>query len=442
MKASFKVLPFIFALGLLTLGASPARAAGVWDAFGLLPFLQDLFTNYGIALRVILAFFIGLALNLTPCVYPLVPITVSYFGGQTSSRSRNLALVGTYGLGMVAMYSSLGIVAALGGGFLGALRGHPLVIGLMALLILAMALSQFGLWEPRLPSRLTTAAGKTRTGLTGTFFMGLTTGVLAASCLLPVVAALMAYVSKSGSLSYGLAIFIPLGLGLAAPLLVLALFSGAISRLPAAGTWLVWVRKLFGVLLVLAALWVAKDLIGEQAYRLGMVLVAAGGGVYLALLEPGGDSRRANLIKTCLGGALLVGAALFLWFSWPSAPVGGAKIAWQPLSAEALQQAKAANKPVLLDFQADWCTYCQLMEKTTYSDPRVVERSKKFVALRLDVTKPTPQKRAIMRALKVRGLPTVVFFNRQGRPMVELNLSGYRNAASFLVWLDLALARS
>jgi len=138
---------------------------------------------------------------------------------------------------------------------------------------------------------------------------------------------------------------------------------------------------------------------------------------------------------------LAAGSLAYLGLTWPSA-APAAQITWRPLTQEVLERAKAQGKPVALDFTADWCAYCRQMDATTYRDDRVVDKMKEFVPLRLDVTQQSPEKRSLMRRLGVRGLPTVVFLNREGKAMPELNLAGYRDASAMLMWLNLVLARS
>ncbi|MCZ6600579.1 MAG: protein-disulfide reductase DsbD family protein, partial [Acidobacteria bacterium] len=194
----------------------------------------------------------GLALNLTPCVFPLIPITIAFFGGQAKrSTWGTLGLSSLYVLGMSATYSTLGVVTALSGRLFGAALQNPWVLGGVALTMVGLALSQFGLYEFRLPG---TAGLSSRRGAFGAFFMGLIVGLVAAPCIGPFVVALLATVAREGDPVLGFWKFFALSLGLGTPFLFLGAFSGSFARLPRAGMWMEGVKHIFGlVLLVMAA---------------------------------------------------------------------------------------------------------------------------------------------------------------------------------------------
>jgi thiol:disulfide interchange protein DsbD len=196
----------------------------------------------------------GLALNLTPCVYPMIPITVSFFGGRAGRDKPSqikLVLHGIcYLMGLALTNSTLGVVAALTGGLMGAMLQNPIVLAVVASVLVLFATSLFGLWELRMPGFLTQAAGKSYSGYFGSLFMGLTLGVVAAPCIGPFVLGLLTWVTGMGNPCFGFLIFFILSLGLRLPLFVLALFSGQLQRLPKAGGWMIWVRKLMGWTLV------------------------------------------------------------------------------------------------------------------------------------------------------------------------------------------------
>jgi len=212
----------------------------------------------------------GMALNLTPCVYPMIPITVSYFGGQVAKggggRGRLVMHGLCYMLGLALTNSLLGVVASLTGGLMGAMLQNPIVLLVVAGVLVFFATSLFGLWEMRLPSGLTQAAAKSYTGYLGTLFMGATLGVVAAPCIGPFVLGLLTWVAGMGSPWLGFVVFFTLSLGLGLPLFVLAMFSGQLEKLPRSGGWMVWVRKLMG--------WV---LIGMAAHFIRPILPGQGG---------------------------------------------------------------------------------------------------------------------------------------------------------------------
>ncbi|MCK4775549.1 MAG: sulfite exporter TauE/SafE family protein, partial [Candidatus Krumholzibacteria bacterium] len=230
----------------------------------------------------LIVFLGGLALNLTPCVYPIIPITVSYFGGQASgSKGNTLILALLYLVGMAAMYSTLGVIAALTGSILGSALQNPLVTAVVAGVMVLLALSMFGLYEIRIPARLSSVAGTAKKGYAGAFLMGLTVGIVAAPCIGPFVLGLLTFVGEKGDPMMGFAIFLTLSLGLGLPYVFLAVASGSISKLPRSGEWMEWVRKLFGVLLLAMAVYFLDPVLPETAYYILFGGLLAVGGVIM-----------------------------------------------------------------------------------------------------------------------------------------------------------------
>jgi thiol:disulfide interchange protein DsbD len=234
----------------------------------------------------------GMALNLTPCVYPLIPITVSYFGGRSGQGQGKLLAHGFfYIIGLAMTNSILGVVAATTGGLMGAMLQNPWVLATVAAVLLVFASSLFGFWELRLPSGLTQAASKNYAGYFGTFFMGMTLGVVAAPCIGPFVLGLLTYVGQQGSPLLGFVLFFSLAMGLGFPYLLLGSFAGAVNRLPASGLWMIGVRKVFGVILVALAAYFAAPLLGPTAAAWTMGLALILGGAYILLVERTGHPQ-------------------------------------------------------------------------------------------------------------------------------------------------------
>ncbi len=379
-----------------------------------------------------ISFGIGFLLNATPCVYPVIPITISFFGSRGTGKRKDAVLGAlAYWAGITAMYSSLGTVAAMTGGIIGqALSYTPVIIVLVAILV-ALALSMFGLWELRMPQSLTRAAAKNRAGLGGAFFMGLLSGVLAAPCAGPVVAGLMGHVAEVGSPVYGFAVFMSLSLGLGLPLAVVAMFSDTVAGLlPRAGEWMIWVRKLFGFMLLTAASYVALPLVGLEAGSWLMASLLAVGGAYLGFVHQGG-AKGFVVFKKVFGVAAILAAAFIVWHH----QTPESQVAWEKFSMHAMNQATQENRPIAIKFTADWCAYCIQMQTTTYADPRVIKALGFFKTMKVDMTKPTQNLRRIQRNLGVTGLPTVVFMDGSGNLMPDMTLKGYADADDFLLHL-------
>lgn len=377
----------------------------------------------------------GLALNLTPCVYPMVPITVSFFGGRTAQDQPGqfkLVLHGLcYLMGLALTNSTLGVVAALTGGLMGAMLQNPIVLTLVAGVLVLFATSLFGLWELRLPGFLSQAAGKSYSGYFGSFFMGLTLGVVAAPCIGPFVLGLLTWVAGMGSPWLGFLVFFILSLGLGLPLFVLALFSGQLQRLPKAGGWMIWVRKLMGWVLVGMAAYFIRPVLPEALKTVLPIAVALAAGLQLGWLDTNTASFKAFAwLKTIAGTLCLVLATL--WISaWA---MRGPGIDWQTWSEQTLQQATEQGKPVIIDFCADWCTPCRELEQVTFHQADVVRQARKdFIMVKVDVTiGGNSLNERLLKQYGVQGVPTVVFLDARGKERADLRLVDFLPPEPFL----------
>jgi thiol:disulfide interchange protein DsbD len=370
--------------------------------------------RWGWGITFVLVALLGAALNLTPCVYPLISVTVALFGGQTAGGEQHtLRRALLYVLGICLSFSTLGMAAALTGSLFGAALQRPAVPVGIALVLIGLAASNFGLWQVRAPAAVTARLGGASEGDLGAMLMGLTMGLVAAPCIGPIVVGLLLFVGARGSAALGFGLFFALGLGMGAPYVGLAALAGRLRRLPRAGEWLLWMEHLFGFLLLGLALYFVAPLLPGVVVRAAVGLLVAAAGVVLGLL---GAARSGSFrIARFTGGvaAVALGVALIVE-GLPGAAIG-AGVAWNEFSDQALAQAAAKGRPAFVDFQAEWCLPCREMEFTTFRDPTVVGLAAEFTTLRVDVTAADEAANEVMHRFKVLGVPTYILFGPDGR---------------------------
>jgi len=393
--------------------------------------LASTLASSGLLISLLIIFIGGLALNLTPCVYPLIPITVGYFGGQSEGNTGRLFLLGAlYVLGMALTYSIIGVITALSGAMFGALLQNQFVIIGIALLFVVLSLSQFGVYEFKLPDSLVAKAGGAKTGIFGAFFMGLTMGIVAAPCIGPFVIGLVTYVAALGDPYYGFLMFFVLALGLGLPYLVLALFSGKIKKLPRAGDWMEGVKHIFGFLLLGMAFYFIDPLLPKSVSKYLLPVYGIVAATILIFVDKTANRIKGfRLFKTIFSGIVLIISVYFLLPSSRLSPD------WEPFTFSAYEEALQNNNKMIIDFYADWCIPCKELDALTFSNPNVIEEMKNFSIFKVDMTQTLSEETEKLRKqFNILGMPTVLLIDSNGK---EVNrLTGFVNANEFLSLIE------
>jgi len=394
-------------------------------------------------------FLLGLGLAFTPCVLPMLPLLSAIVIGQNQRPNmwRAFALSFVYVQGMALTYTLLGlIVAAIGLPFQVALQ-HPYVMIGLSIIFVLLALSMFGVFTLQLPSSLQTKLSllsqQQKAGaLGGVFLMGMIAGLVASPCTSAPLSGALLYVAQSGDLFTGAITLYLLALGMGVPLILITLFGNKI--LPKSGMWMETVKKLFGfVMLALPVFLISRILPDEWTPRLWAMLGTAFF-IWFAFQMPKNGTGWVFRILFLVAAMISV-KPLQTWVwgetSTPSAVENKAvsHVEFKKVKSEAeLQQALAENNKslVMLDLYADWCVACKEFEKETFSDPSVQKAFGDMLLLQVDMTKNSEENRALMKKYKVLGLPTILFFNRDGKEIEGSRVNGFMPPVEFLQWIE------
>ena len=394
-------------------------------------------------------FLLGLGLAFTPCVLPMLPLLSAIVIGQNQRPNmwRAFALSFVYVQGMALTYTLLGlIVAAIGLPFQVALQ-HPYVMIGLSIIFVLLALSMFGVFTLQLPSSLQTKLSllsqQQKAGaFGGVFLMGMIAGLVASPCTSAPLSGALLYVAQSGDLFTGAITLYLLALGMGVPLILITLFGNKI--LPKSGMWMETVKKLFGfVMLALPVFLISRILPDEWTPRLWAMLGTAFF-IWFAFQMPKNGTGWVFRILFLVAAMISV-KPLQAWV-WGESPAPSAvenkavsHVEFKKVKSEAeLQQALAENNKslVMIDLYADWCVACKEFEKETFSDPSVQKAFGDMLLLQVDMTKNSEENRALMTKYKVLGLPTILFFNRDGKEIEGSRVNGFMPPVEFLQWIE------
>ncbi len=330
---------------------------------------------------VLLSFLAGILTSFTPCIFPMIPITLSILGhdAQKNSRLENFIRSFIYVLGIAFTYSTLGVFAALTGNLFGQALSNKYVLYFMVILFIFMALSMWGVFELQVPAFIRNRFGLgKKQGYLGIFSMGIIAGIVASPCVGPVLVSILTYVSTTKNTMTGFSLLFSYAMGLGLIFMMIGLFSQALTLLPKSGSWMNSIKFILGLLMMFAAVY------------------------YFRLTLP--QSKNIQ-IQT--------------------------QTQWQTYSEELLLEAKNKKMPVLIDFRADWCAACLELEEKTFSQAEFKTMTEGFMKLKVDATEEKPEVQKIIDQYQLKGLPTVMFINRNGEVLKDLSFT------QFLEWSDL-----
>ena len=416
------------------------------------------------------AFLAGILLAGTPCVLPLIPILTSIIAGQgnnlTRLRGGNLAI--QYVLGTSVTYACMGALAGATGEQLQAYFQNAWAIGFLSALLFVMALSLFGLFEIQMPSSIQSRLQNKTSRLGGSaswvFLLGLLSALIVGACVSPILISFLGFAIAQGDPYLGAQMMFAMALGMGVPLIALGF--GASYLIPRAGVWMERIRQLLGVSLIGVAIYLLGALPQVPVLLLwGIYLMTLGS--YLSIAwAVGSKGFNGRWLSAGLGGAVIVWGIVVLiggllgqrdlsnpipkglfipsdgahWTMGETPPTSHLLTRVKNLDELDKQFRKASDeqKFIMLEYYANWCADCVRMERSTFSDPRVLELiSQHFVSLQVDVTDPSdPDQRELKKRFDVFGPPAVLFFDSRGSPLTARHFYGYRDPDTFLALLD------
>ncbi len=458
-----------------------------WSADRITYFIKD----RGLFLFLLLVFGFGILMSFSPCIYPMIPITLAVIGAQSQQKGalQGLLLSLTYALGLAMVYAILGALSATVFSGITAFMQSPWILIPIAVLMVVLAIAMFGAFELQAPAFLRDrlqGPGANRGGLIGVFFMGMVAGLVASPCVGPFLAALLLWIATTGSVVLGFWSLFLFGLGMSSLLVAVGTFPALLGSMPTSGGWMESVKKAMGLLLLAMAFFFVRPGLVMPAHifypLLGMVTVMVS--IYLGAFDPVAPGchwwdrarKGIGLIVLVLGLYLLGSSLLRYGFLLPdqdtsehvavqvaAAPANAGavsaatttgsaaavtatpkptKVPWtvihtgenvQAFLDEKIAEAQRTGQPIVIDFWATWCKICHVLDKKVWVDPGVVAESARFITQKAAATESDAEMEAIWRDFRISGLPTVVFIDSRGKILHGKSVSGFLAAPEMLV---------
>lgn len=409
------------------------------------------FLGQSVALALILAFLAGIITSFTPCIFPMIPITLAILNNHSERRTRltNFLISIVYVLGIATTYSVLGLIAAKSGMLFGSLLSNPYILTFICGLFFLMALSMYGAFDLQMPNAITQrfGQGSKQKGYVGAYLSGLFAGVVASPCVGPVLVSILTYVSTQQSSLFGFFLLFTYAIGLGLIFIVLGSSTELMRKLPRSGPWMETTKVILGSLMLAGFFYYFELLVNVRIFHsaLGIALVVLAS-LYGAFLKPAGKKR--DLVrKGFMQSVLILGIAFFVMGitglnpqSSTNTPFHEVKFdennVWTPFSYEALDQAKSDKKTVIVDFFADWCAACWELEENVFRTPEFKDSTKNMVLLKMDATKNSTLLTELKKKYGIVGLPTILFFDSNGDWIKTKTLTEFENKDKFLKRLE------
>jgi thiol:disulfide interchange protein DsbD len=409
----------------------------------------------GTATAFLLVFLGGLLTGFTPCVYPMIPITIAVIGAQASGKKLSGFIISLfYVLGIGVTFSVLGMIAAKTGSLFGSAMNHPILKVVISVIFLVMGLSMLGAFVMQMPPALAARFhGKKRKGFFGAFLTGMVAGLIVSPCISPLLVVILAWVAKSGSLPLGFGLLFTFAMGLGVLFIIIGTFSGALRALPKSGFWMEWIERGFGILLVTLAVVFVKPVVSPFFYSclwaVTLVFYGTFSGAFTPLdRESGGRQKTGKAVSVLLvmaGGIMLFQA--FTGGAWNRAIHSGtgnetgtgtesavsSGIPWISSETEAFRAAEASGRYVLLDFYAEWCAACRELDQRTWPDAEVQKAAAGFIPVRMDMTGKNELNAGIQKKYHIIGMPTVIVADSRGREIGRF--TGYQSPEAVTAFL-------
>ncbi len=393
----------------------------------------SLISDKGVLQIIILMLAGGFLTAFTPCVYPLIPVTIGIISEINKKQNKSPFLMSViYAAGIVITYTLLGILAGLGSFTFGNYMGNKVFVWILSAIFFLLGLSMTGFYEIRLPGFITDKIVNIRgSGTLSVFAMGLVAGFVAAPCTGPILASALIYISTGGSPFLGGVYLFFYALGLSVIFIIAGSFSGLLKKLPRSGRWMIIIRSIFAIAIMAYSFYLLDSVYGFSGRLntlISLLFIVAG-------ILAGGLTREADfmplgikLLK--LAGVLLISAGIIGFFG--NSQDKEDRINWIASYEEGIERAKTEKKPVIIDFYANWCAACKDIKKKTFPDDRIQKESERFVMIIIDATNPDEKTAEIEKKYRVSGLPAIIFLDSEQNEIERLRITGFVNADEFL----------